>query len=98
MKNVVEKNRVYRKHPHYFDGTRSSFGYQNLGFDFAAFRNEKIGLSSGCLTRRIRCNCRAVRTCQRRAARIYRAVGTRGGGGGVDGIFIETHDNPAKAM
>jgi len=32
------------------------------------------------------------------ASRNYRTARARGGCRGVDGIFLETHDNPAKAL
>ena len=58
----------------------------------------KAGLSGRLRRDPLRATTRRPRPRERRPTRIHRTSGPRGVAAGVDGIFLETHDNPAAAL
>ncbi len=76
----------------------TSFGYNNLVVDMRAFPMMRELGSRWSSTSRTACSCRAAATASRPAWPQYiEPLASAGVAAGVDGVFLEVHDDPARA-
>ena len=77
----------------------TSFGYHNLVVDMRAFAILRdFGIAGGLRRDAQAAASRGRRRRDRRRPAVHRAAGAAGVAAGVDGVFLEVHPDPARAL